>query len=101
MPPQSSFGEVPRKIQRDEGGTPEDVASNDAVFGKEKEKSLEELTMDELFQKRRSHEITLRLGYRNASVDETILQRICEHMKVRGIDETEYKQFLRNRATAE
>ena len=101
MPPQSSFGEVPRKIQRDEDGTSAVVASNDAVFGKEKERSLEELTMDELFRKRRSHEVQLSLGYRDASIDEGVINRIHEHMVTRGIDEEAYTQFLRNRATTE
>jgi hypothetical protein len=101
MPPQPSFGERPSPVERDDSDVRASDASNEAVFGDEAPKLLEELTTEELFRKRKAHEVQMKLGYREESIDITIINEIRDLMRARGISEDEYSTFLNTRITTE
>ena len=101
MPPQSNFGEVPRRIQRGKKGVLADGASNDVAFGDTEIKPLEELTTNELFLRRKAHQIHLKLGYRDAAIDIMVIDEIRDVMKARGVSEDEYLTFLKTSLDSE
>lgn len=95
MPPNPHFGEGPRPIQREELPI-DDGSANDDIFGEPESKLIEELSIAELLQKRKAHELQLKLGYRDPEIDNDVIAKIdaCM-MKLKGIGEEEYKNYLK------
>ncbi len=102
MIPNPGFSELPRPRVVVPDVEPQTYAVNDPVFKDALEMKLEKLSPEQLFLMRKSHEIQHSLGWRiAANVDTPIINRIREQMALRGIDEKEYTQFLKNRVQAD
>lgn len=72
-------------------------AANDAVFQTTTEPLIR--TPQELFSLRKAHEMQIKLGYRDVSVDKDALVKIQEEMSARGLREEDYVEFLKNYPT--
>lgn len=90
MPPNPRFESPQRKVQHEEQDTY--GAANDSHF---REASLEKMSIEQLFMKRKAHEMNLKLGYRDAKIDSKIIESIKTRMGERGIREEEYQVFLK------